>query len=100
MIFAIIHDLGRRADYTPLFERIKALGDWMHYIESLWIIQTRQPTTAAAIYRELEPYIHPSDDYLLIIEVKRNYFGILPKEAWDWLNNRNWEQASLPLPTL
>jgi len=35
----------------------------------------------------VEPTIDKKD-FILIIEIRKNYQGWLPKEAWDWINER------------
>ena len=97
MIFAISHELKGKRDYSPLFEKIMSLGEWMHYIKSVWVVETREPMAAHEVFRELDPYIDDRTDFLFIVEVTRDYFGILPKDAWEWLNQRNWQQQSLPV---
>lgn len=87
MVFAIIYDIDTtKRNYSPLFEKIKSLGAWMHYIDSAWFVSPSSPRTAQEIFNELEPFIDQKDDYLLVIGLKGDYQGWLPKEAWDWMN--------------
>jgi hypothetical protein len=81
--YAINYDLkapGR--DYSGLYEEIKKSLGWWHYLESTWIIVTSE--TPDQIWNRLEPHID-KNDYLLIIEVRDNVQGWLPKDAWGWI---------------
>ena len=82
--YAINYDLkvpGR--NYDGLYEAIKQSGKWWHYLESTWIVATNE--TGQQIWNRLAAQID-KNDYVLIIEVRKDYFGWLPKEAWDWLS--------------
>ena len=84
MLYAIIYDLkNEKKDYSSLYEKIKGYGTWMHYIDNLWIIESSLEVTI--ISKDLRPLIDQKKDYLLIIELVKNYHGLLPKNAWDWL---------------
>ena len=97
MVLAILYKLQNNADYSKLYEKIKSYGSWMHYIDSDWIISVTQQTKAEDIFAGLQPYINSQKDYILVIEVKNNYQGLLPKDAWDWMNgNNSWGQAPRP----
>lgn len=71
-------------DYTPLFNEIKNSPKWWHYLPNTWIIISEED--AIAWQRKLVPLTVVGDN-LLIIEVRRNSGGWLPKEAWDWINS-------------
>ena len=82
--YTITYDLkapGR--DYKALYEAIKKSGAWWHYLESTWIVITEE--TVVTLWNRLAPNID-KNDYLLIIEVRDNVQGWLPKDAWDWIH--------------
>ncbi len=82
-VYSVTYDLktpGR--DYTPLYEALKKAGKWWHYLESTWLIATDE--TPNQLYNRLVSTITISDR-LLIIEVRNNGQGWLPKAAWDWI---------------
>lgn len=82
--FLITYDLKQKFhDYTPLYNEIKKALKWWHYLSNTWIIITEEDT--ASWTRRLGP-LTIQGDFLLIVEIKRNANGWLPKEAWDWLN--------------
>lgn len=86
--YSINYDLkapGR--DYAGLYEAIKSSGQWWHYLDSTWIVISNE--SATGIWNRLAQHID-KNDYLLIIEVRNNVHGWLPKQAWDWI------QANVP----
>lgn len=57
---------------------------WWHYFENVWIVCTDDPITSwqSRITRLLQDHGH-----LLLLEIKRSERnGLLPPQAWDWLN--------------
>jgi len=82
--YCVCYDLKTPSrDYTPLFEAIKKSMKWWHYLESTWIIITSE--TPNDVWDRLGKAID-KNDFLLIIEVRDNIQGWLPKEAWDWIH--------------
>lgn len=82
--YAINYDLkapGR--NYEPLYEAIKQSGPWCHYLESTWLVASVEDATQ--IWTRLAKQIDPND-LMLIIEVRNNVQGWLPKDAWEWIN--------------
>lgn len=85
MVYLITYDLNKpRQNYAGLYEAIKELGAWWHYLDSTWIVDTS--LNSSQIYDRIHPTMD-SNDYLLIIRVTRDYKGWLKQEAWDWLNS-------------
>ncbi len=73
------------ADATSLYEAIKAYGGWWHYLKSTWLLHTDK--TPEQIVSELSPHIK-GKGRMLVLELHRPYQGMLPKEAWEWINGR------------
>ena len=69
-------------DYSTLYEAIKRSPKWWHHLHSSWIISTAE--TPVQVWARLAAHID-KDDYLLIIEVKSNYYGWLSQKDWDWI---------------
>lgn len=69
-------------NYAPLYESLKKQGVWWHYLESTWLVAgSKSPKDIyAAVVSDIT-----TSDRLLIIEVKRPYWGYMPQEVWDWL---------------
>lgn len=81
--FLITYDLRQPGrDYASMYEAIKKNRAWWHYLESVWIIVTTE--TASDIWNTLYQHMD-KNDFLMIIEVRNNVQGWLPKDAWDWI---------------
>ena len=88
--FSINYDLkapGR--DYGGLYEAIKQSGKWWHYLDSTWIVITNE--SPLQVWNRLAKHID-KNDFMLIIEVRDNVQGWLPKDAWAWI------RANVPDP--
>ena len=72
-------------DYKSFYEALKQHGHWWHHLDTTWLIHTTK--TPKDVYNAVITNITTSDR-LMIIEVKRPYWGYLPKEAWDWVDQR------------
>ncbi len=81
--FLISYDLKKPGrDYSRLYETIKGLGTWCHYLESVWIVSSSE--TPSQIWGSLNSHID-ENDRLIIIEVRDNVSGWLPQDAWTWI---------------
>lgn len=71
----------------------RALPDFMSELKSqadyvwkvmpgVWLVDT--PQTARQLAKDLREHIG-TDDSLLVIRVRRDYGGFLPKSTWKWL---------------
>jgi hypothetical protein len=77
---------NQNKDYTSLFEGIKSnCNYWWHYFDTTWIVST---TRGASEYAKLlYPHIETTDR-LLVVRITKEHQGWLPKDAWNWLNER------------
>jgi hypothetical protein len=83
-VYAVTYDLKAILhNYSGLYDELKKSPSWCYYIKDTFLIKTDE--TVEQIWARVQPHLE-KDDFLLIIEVRRNYQGWLPKEAWDWLN--------------
>jgi len=83
-VYAINYDLYRPGqDYSGLIEAIKTTGVWWHYLKSTWLVDTH--LNSSGIFDIIKPHIDGTD-LVLIIKVTRDYYGCLPPDAWDWIN--------------
>jgi len=81
----VTYDLIRpHQDYDGLYESLKKLGSWWHYLDSTWIIATG--LSADEIFQQIGTHID-SDDSVFIAPISRDWYGQLPQEALDWLNS-------------
>lgn len=84
-VLLVCYDLGKpNRDYTGLYQILKKATSWWHYLESCWLLKTE--LSPSQWFDKLKPHIDDNDS-LLIIEVRKNYKGWLPKKAWDWIYN-------------
>ncbi len=92
MILLITYDLNKPGqDYPGLYEALKSSGWWWHHLDSTWIVKTND--SPKSWYEKLAPILDKNDN-VFIIELKKHYFGCLPKEAWDWLT-KAWATEQL-----
>jgi hypothetical protein len=84
-VLLVTYDLKATThNYSPFYEALKQQGEWWHYISSTWLIATTK--TPQQLYGAVVRNI-VTTDRLLIIPVKKPYWGYMPKETWDWLDS-------------
>lgn len=86
-VYLITYDLHKAGqDYEGLYEAIKnsSTGVWSHRLDSTWIIKSN--LTVNEVSNNIKAKVD-DNDHFLVIEVKNNKQGWLPKEAWNYLNN-------------
>lgn len=74
-------------NYTGLYETIKGLGAWCHYLQSTWIITTTiDPESVADQLRDQMD----ANDGLLVVQIHAGdpRHGWLPARAWQWLDQK------------
>jgi hypothetical protein len=87
-VLLITHRLSEDKDYSSFYEVIKGnCAEWWHYFDTTWIVTTSY--TANDFSQLLLAHID-QEDRLLVIQVRKNYQGWLEKDAWDWLNSKNF----------
>lgn len=92
MIISINYDLKRPGqNYQALYDAIKSCGATWHYLGSTWLVDTT--LTTGQLWAALAPHVDKNDS-VLVIGVTRNYQGWLPKDAWDWINDRTQKLAA------
>lgn len=85
-VYSITYDLkapGRNYDF--LYEEIMALGDWAHYLESAWFVDT---SLSAYAIQDILVSVIDKNDSLFISLISSDFSGWLEQEAWDWLKER------------
>lgn len=81
----ITYDLNKPGqNYDELYEAIKSLGTWWHYLDSTWIVAT--PLTPDTAWEALKSSFDASDNCLIVDITGDTYQGWLPKEAWEWIH--------------
>ncbi|MBU3146838.1 hypothetical protein [Clostridium sp. CF012] len=89
MVYLIGYDLNKTDKnydgvYTAIKESSVSGSTWWHYLDSTWIIKSNLTVDQVQEKIKLET---DENDHFLVIEVKNNKQGWLPKDAWDYLNN-------------
>lgn len=86
MILIVTYDLnGPAGSYDSFYEVLKQQGSWMHYLKSTWLISTNK--TPNQVYESLAPYLQPRDR-IFVAQMGCDYYGWLPKDAWDWISRQ------------
>ncbi|GEN80219.1 hypothetical protein [Actinotalea fermentans] len=81
----ITYDLNKPGqNYDSLYEKIRELGTWWHYLDSTWIVVSSLSPSQA--FDRLKPSMDASDRMLVLDITKDTYSGWLTQAAWDWLN--------------
>lgn len=95
MIYAVNYDLKEPdRDYKGLYSAIKGCGDWLHCLDSTWLVDTENTDLdAKGIWKRLEPHVD-DNDRVLVIGVTRDYAGQLPKKAREWIKARRAKMAA------
>lgn len=89
MVYLITYDLNKPGqNYNSLYEAIKKIGRWWHHLDSNWLVETNN-NSASQISDILRKEIDKNDN-LLVIRVTRDYAGWLPKKAWDWIDQADF----------
>lgn len=87
-IYLISYDLRKPGqNYTPLYDAIKAYGDWQHPMESLWAVYTNE--NANTIYENLRSKIDDNDNLLIVLMDTKERQGWLPRSFWQWVNEKD-----------
>jgi hypothetical protein len=84
--FAVL--LGGLSD-GPLIEEMKKSQAWCHLIDNVWIVQRNE--TLPELQGKLISLL-PANSLLMIMPAKGPVGGLLPKDAWPWLEKmpREW----------
>ena len=58
-------------------------GNWSHYIDSTWLIESDESKTN--IRQRLGKWMRHKGDFLLIMDATYPVEGLLPADAWKWI---------------
>ena len=86
MLYLVSYTLNPPRKNPELEKALQSTGIWWHHLDFTWIIVSQE--TIEQLYNRIAPHLHKSD-HELILEIPPNarYYGWLPKEAWDWIQN-------------
>lgn len=98
MIYLVAYDLAPRrrllmrltrppmsSGLHPFYQELEQSRSWLHYLDKTWLISTEE--TLQQLDQRLRQHIAPTDK-LLIVKFSGEYAGWLPKEAWQWIDER------------
>ena len=90
MMYLVSYTLNPPRINQALEKELQSTGIWWHHLDFTWIIVSGE--TIEQLYNRIAKHLMQSD-HELIFEIPPNarYFGWLPKEAWDWLQNNRYE---------
>ena len=80
--YLITYDVNSNDNYSLLEKELKKYERWWHYLERTWIIISDE--TPKEIWDRIENKINKKNN-LLIIEIRKESEGWLPRNAWDWI---------------
>ncbi|SDL67352.1 hypothetical protein SAMN04487898_12283 [Pedobacter sp. ok626] len=82
-VYLVTYDLNKKdKNYDGVITEIERSSAFCKPLKSTWLVST----TESAIGLHNRIWKHMDDnDYLLIIEVKANYYGWLEKTHWEWI---------------
>ena len=82
-VYVVSYDLRKPGrDYKGLSDELQHSPDWWHYLESTWLISTRED--ANQLYNRLREHLDV-DDSILIVQAGTDVQGWLPEEAHKWI---------------
>lgn len=89
MLYLVSYTLNPARKNANLEQELQKTGTWWHHLDFTWIIVSQE--TVEQLYNRLIPHLRQSD-HIFIAEIPSNarYFGYLPKDAWDWLEQQRY----------
>jgi hypothetical protein len=71
--------------YTSLIWALKHSIEWWHYLPSLWLVIRKETLVD---FSQILRKRMTANDWLLVLPARGPGGGILPVEAWQWLNEK------------
>ena len=85
-VYHISYDLNKSGqNYDGLYDAIKSMGAWYHFMDSSWFVDTNKSVSAirATLMESMD-----KNDYLFVCKVTSENDGWLPEDVWEWLRAR------------
>jgi hypothetical protein len=84
MIYLFTYDLHPALfrNVEPLKRELRSSPAWCNYLERTWLIGTYE--TEQQLHARVARHL-TNRDFWFITRITQGYFGRLPKEAWDWV---------------
>ncbi len=85
----IVQSRSLYSDYSPLYDKIKSIGDYIQAMDRLWFVYTEELLNVSEVVKDLKNYIGKSD-LLFMSELPSNAKkdGRLLKTAWDFIREK------------
>lgn len=84
MVYLITYDLNKTGqDYKSLYDTIKSLGSWAHFLDSTWFVDTH---ISVIEIRDKLTAVMDTNDSLFVSKISKSYSGWLSQDAWNWLS--------------
>ncbi|MFN0190232.1 MAG: hypothetical protein ACKVQV_16155 [Bacteroidia bacterium] len=77
-------------DYTKFHKSLtcaKGVISWWHYLQSTYIIIVSEKSNAASVGKFIINNAPKKQFFVAKIDLN-DHFGLLPKDAWDWINSQ------------
>lgn len=87
-VYVISYDLNKSGqDYKGLYKELKNSTSWWHYLDSTWLIYTKE--NASALWDRISSHFDENDSCLIVRlqPGSTNRSGWLEQKAWDWITN-------------
>ena len=84
-----IVNYSSKVSESVINDKIKSLGDWFNYFPNSFLLFSS--SSVQTIYNNIATNL-PEDRFLILEIDLKDYWGWLPKEAWEWLNTKKSEQ--------
>lgn len=90
MLYLVSYTLNPSRKNPNLENELQTTGTWWHHLDYTWIIVSQE--TVEQLYNRLVQHLVESD-HIFIVEIPTyaRYFGYLPKDAWEWLQNNRYK---------
>ena len=87
MIYLVTYDLKSvNKDYGSLYDAIKGCGEWIHPLESVWIVDVFARQLNADQITDILRANMTQDDTLFVCQIDgMNRNGWMAKNAWQWM---------------
>jgi hypothetical protein len=84
MILLVTYDLkGHAGGYQPFYNALQEQGPWWHYLATTWLLSTTK--SPKDVFDALLPALRLDLGDRLLITRLGDYWGWLPKDAWEWI---------------
>ena len=89
MVYLISYDLKTvNKDYSGLYGAIMSCGEWLHPLESVWMVDTSKKNLNADQIIDIIRTHTSQEDTIFVCKIdKMERNGWMPKDSWLWLRS-------------